>query len=99
LIATIKGEISAFREGELARLVLFPTFRRSLEKAFSNLKLARVETDPTTNFWNAYKQVADEYDNDLVSKYVGDLDTSLLFVSAFTSLIHPINSNQSLLVF
>jgi len=56
-----------------------------LEKAIANWRPTRVETDPTTNFWTVYKKVADEYDGDLVSKYVGDLDTSLLFVSAFAS--------------
>ncbi|KAF9646017.1 hypothetical protein BDM02DRAFT_3076221, partial [Thelephora ganbajun] len=34
--------------------------------------------------WTAYKKVADEHDNDLVSKYVGDLDTSLLFAGLFS---------------
>ena len=42
------------------------------------------------DFWTVYKKVADEHDNDLVSRYAGDLDTSLLFVSPFTltRLIH-----------
>jgi len=39
------------------------------------------------DFWTVYSKVADEYDNDLVKKYVGDLDNSLLFVSPFTSLV------------
>ena len=65
--------------------------RFRLEKAITNWKPGKIKTDPTTNFWTVYKKVADEHDNDLVSKYVGDLDTSLLFVSAFTSparLVH-----------
>jgi hypothetical protein len=57
-----------------------------LEGAIANWKPARVKTDPTTNFWTVYKKVADEHDNDMASKYLGDLDTSLLFVSVLTSL-------------
>jgi len=67
-----------------------------LEKAISTWKPARIKTDPTTNFWTVYKKVADEHDTDLVSKYVGDLDTSLLFVSAVTSLARPIRLNDVL---
>jgi hypothetical protein len=62
------------------------------------LKPAKVKTDPSTNFWTVYKKVADEHDNDLVSKYVGDLDTSLLFVSIFASLARLIRLNQILLL-
>ena len=46
-----------------------------------DLKPPPSNVDPTTNFWTVYKKVADEHDSDLVLKYVGDLDTSLLFVS------------------
>ena len=69
-----------------------------MEKAIATLKPAKIKTDPTTNFWTIYKKVADEHDNDLVSKYVGDLDTSLLFVSMFTSLACLIRLNQILLL-
>ena len=41
--------------------------------------------DPSTAFWTVYKKVADEHDDDMVSKYVGDLDNSLIFVSEVTS--------------
>ena len=54
--------------------------------AIKGLKPAETRPGPTTNFWTTYKKVARELDDDLVSKYVGDLDTSLLFVSAFVSL-------------
>jgi len=67
-----------------------------LEKAITALKPAKIETDPRTSFWTAYKKVADEHDNDMVSKYVGDLDTSLLFVSTITSLACIILLNQVL---
>ena len=60
-------------------------FRFRFEKAITSLKPTKLKSNPTTHFWTVYKKVADEHDNDLVSKYVGDLDTSLLFVSAFMS--------------
>ena len=41
--------------------------------------------DPATAFWTVYKKVAGEYDDDLVSEYVGNLDISLIFVSKVTS--------------
>jgi len=59
------------------------------------MKPAKIKTDPTTNFWTVYKKVVDEYDGDLISKYIGDLDTSLLFVSAFMSLARHIHLNGS----
>ena len=58
-------------------------FRFRLEKAITDLKPTPISIDPATNFWTVYKKVADEHDNDLLSKYAGDLDTSLLFVSTF----------------
>ena len=61
-------------------------FHFRFEKAIASLKPTKLKTDPATHFWTVYKNIADEHDNDLVSKHVGDLDTSLLFVSAFTSL-------------
>jgi hypothetical protein len=64
-----------------------------LEEAITNWKPATVG-DPTTNFWIAYKGVADEYDNDLVSKYLGDLDTTLIFVSVLASLTRLIRLNH-----
>lgn len=60
--------------------------RFSLEKAITDLKPTPVNIDPTTNFWTVYKKVADEHDSDMVAKYTGDLDASLLFVSAFVPL-------------
>ena len=65
-----------------------------LEKAIADLKPVETRADPVTNFWTVYKKVADEHDNDLVSKYVGDLDTSLLFVSEFASGRTLIRLNQ-----
>jgi len=54
--------------------------------ALKPLKPAEIQADPTTNFWTAYKKVADEYDTDVASKYAGDLNISLIFVSASTFL-------------
>jgi len=107
-----QGEISALREGEghrFARLVFPRVFegpvrtksalsRFRLEKAITNLKPAKIRTDPSTNFWTVYKKFADEHDNNLVSKYVGDLDTSLLFVSRFTFLARLVRLNQILIL-
>ncbi|KAF9641888.1 hypothetical protein BDM02DRAFT_3177000, partial [Thelephora ganbajun] len=76
---TLQGELSALHKSEedwIARL----------EKAITGLKPPSFSVDPTTNFWTAYKKVADEHDNDLVSKYVGDLDTSLLFAGLFSAV-------------
>ena len=65
-----------------------------LEKAIANWKSGEVKADSTTHFWTIYKKVADEHDHDMVSGYVGDLDTSLLFVSVLTSLSCLIRLNQ-----
>lgn len=58
-----------------------------LEKAIIDSKPPATHVDPTTTFWTVYKKVADEFDDDMVSKYVGNLDTSLIFVSEVTSLL------------
>jgi hypothetical protein len=54
-----------------------------LNKAITDLNLEQKSVDPVTQFWTVYRKVAEEHDNDMVAKYVGDLDTSLLFVSVF----------------
>jgi len=59
-----------------------------LEKAITGLRPSEIQVDPRTNFWNAYKKVADQHDDALVSRYVGDLDTSLIFVSALAFLAY-----------
>jgi len=104
---TFQEQLLVLRKGEEERLVQlvskFPTslvwsestlFRFRFEKVIANWKPTKIKTDPTTNFWTVYKKVADEYDNDLVSKYVGDLDTSLIFVRMLTSLARPIRLNR-----
>ena len=72
---------------------VLPRFRL---EATGNRKPAKIKTDPTTFFWITYKKVADEHDKDMVSKYAGDLDTSLLFVSAFTPPARLIHLNRVL---
>ncbi|KAF9778758.1 hypothetical protein BJ322DRAFT_991366, partial [Thelephora terrestris] len=42
--------------------------------------------DPAKTFWNVYKEVTDEHDNDLLKKYAGDLDTSLIFAGLFSAV-------------
>ena len=64
----------------------------------TGLKPTKLKTDPATHFWTVYRGVTDEHDSDLVSKYVGDLDTSLLFVSAFIFLHIPFTSTTSFCV-
>jgi len=64
-----------------------------------DLKPPTINNDPTTTFWTVYKKVADEHDSDLVTKYAGDLDTSLLFVSTFTSLARLIRLDHVFFLF
>ena len=82
LIGSVQTESSllCFRSGE----------------AIANRKPARLESDPTTNFWTVYKKVADEHEKDMVSKYAGNLDACLLFVSVFASLVCFVCLNQVL---
>ena len=67
-------------------------FTASLEDAVQNaLKnyLPRLESAGSgarAEFYNKFKREADEYDNDFLEKYRGDLDTTLIFVGL--SLTH-----------
>ena len=67
-----------------------------LERAVNNLRPERVESGPTADFWTVYEKVADERDGYIVTKYLDDLDTTLLFVSAFVILACLIWLNQDL---
>ncbi|KAF8170508.1 hypothetical protein K438DRAFT_1854044 [Mycena galopus ATCC 62051] len=67
-----------------------------LQTAIESLKPPVLTTDKETAFWNAYKTVADEYDNEFSKKWDTDLDTALIFAglfsavtSAFIILIQP----------
>ncbi|KAJ7081948.1 hypothetical protein C8R44DRAFT_652833, partial [Mycena epipterygia] len=52
----------------------------SLRKAIEATTPKVVPTDKETEFWNAYKTVAEEYDKEFKEKYGTDLDTALIFV-------------------
>ena len=65
----------------------------SLEYAIQNaLKnfLPRLEstTNPRAEFYSRFKREADEYDNDFLRKYRGDLETTLIFVSLSPFFTH-----------
>ena len=71
--------------------LLTELFVPSLEDAI--LKVLQTLTRPveTTNnarvdFYNKFKRAADEYDDNFVRKYGGDLDTTLIFVSFLPGL-------------
>ncbi|KAJ6599795.1 hypothetical protein DFH09DRAFT_901658, partial [Mycena vulgaris] len=50
------------------------------------LKEPAPASDKETVFWNAYKPVADEYDNEFKEKYSTDLDTYLIFAGLFSAV-------------
>lgn len=95
-----------FRENEekwIARLVFFRVstgllgpnriFRFRLESVITDSRPPKaVQADPTKTFWTTYKEVADEHDNDMIAKYTGALDSSLLFVSTFPRLVRIVLS-------
>ncbi|KAF9782843.1 hypothetical protein BJ322DRAFT_177731 [Thelephora terrestris] len=76
---TFQGEFVAFRELE-------ETLVTRLENVIKELKTTPNDIDPATNFWTVYNQVADEHDGDMLGKYSGDLDTSLLFAGLFSAI-------------
>ncbi|KAJ7700990.1 hypothetical protein B0H16DRAFT_1902850 [Mycena metata] len=43
-------------------------------------------TDKKTEFWKAYKIIADEYDKEYQEKYSNDLDSSLIFAGLFSAV-------------
>ncbi|KAJ7154536.1 hypothetical protein C8R46DRAFT_439593 [Mycena filopes] len=57
-----------------------------LQEAIEGLKPKVVTTDKKTRFWNAYKTLADEHDQELLQKYGTELDTSLLFSGLFSAV-------------
>ena len=71
-------------------------FLPRVEKAINGLKPSEIQIDPTTDFWTAYKNAADEYDDHMVSRYVGELDTSLLFVSTSRRFVLCVIANDFL---
>ncbi|KAJ7096136.1 hypothetical protein C8R44DRAFT_950832 [Mycena epipterygia] len=57
-----------------------------LQKAVEALQIKVPVTDTKTAFWNAYKNVADEYDKEFQQRYGTDLDTSLIFAGLFSAV-------------
>ncbi|KAJ7848876.1 hypothetical protein B0H13DRAFT_2361642 [Mycena leptocephala] len=61
-----------------------------IQKAVEGLKpqvpTSEAATDTKTSFWNTYKKIADEYDNEFLKKYGTDLDTSLIFAGLFSAV-------------
>ena len=55
-----------------------------LEKLFDLLQkstIAHRETaDPRQRFWKTYRTVAEAFDNELLARYGGDMDVSMIFV-------------------
>ncbi|KAJ7106743.1 hypothetical protein C8R44DRAFT_638164, partial [Mycena epipterygia] len=58
----------------------------SLRKAIEATTPKVVATDKKTEFWNAYKMVAEEYDKEFKEKYGTDLDTALIFAGLFSAV-------------
>ncbi|KAF7348681.1 hypothetical protein MVEN_01386900 [Mycena venus] len=57
-----------------------------LQQAVEALKPKIPVTDRKTAFWNAYKTLADEHDEEFQRKYSTDLDTALIFAGLFSAV-------------
>ncbi|KAJ7106737.1 hypothetical protein C8R44DRAFT_886001 [Mycena epipterygia] len=58
----------------------------SLRKAIEATSPKGVATDKKTEFWTAYKTMAEEYDKEFKEKYGTDLDTALIFAGLFSAV-------------
>ena len=85
-------QLKSVRPPTLLSLSQFPistSFVFSLEdailKALPSLfpNLPETASGPLHEFYNKFQREADEYDRDFLKKYGSDLDTTLIFVSAF----------------
>ena len=108
MIATFREGLSEVRENGEKRFtqsvlhhVLCRLFRSEpivfhsrFEKAIAGLKPTKLKTDPAPDFWTTYEEVADKHDSELASKYIGDLDITLIFVSVITSPREPFISTR-----
>ena len=45
-------------------------------------------SDPLQRFWKTYRVTAEEFDNEFLAKYGGDLDASMIFVSLLSPLMN-----------
>ncbi|KAF8154365.1 hypothetical protein K438DRAFT_1987344 [Mycena galopus ATCC 62051] len=57
-----------------------------LQQAVEALKPKPPATDKKTEFWNAYKTLADEYDKEINDRYGSDLNTDLVFAGLFSAV-------------
>ncbi|KAF7352446.1 hypothetical protein MVEN_01209300 [Mycena venus] len=57
-----------------------------LQEAVEALKQKIPATDKKTAFWQAYKTLADEHDEEFQRKYSTDLDTALIFAGLFSAV-------------
>ncbi|KAF7352441.1 hypothetical protein MVEN_01208700 [Mycena venus] len=57
-----------------------------LQQAVEALKQKVPTTDKKTAFWQAYKTLADEHDEEFHRKYSTDLDTALIFAGLFSAV-------------
>ncbi|KAJ7249378.1 hypothetical protein C8J57DRAFT_688984 [Mycena rebaudengoi] len=58
----------------------------TLQRGLDALRPKVPSADPNTKFWNAYKDLSDEFDKDFHEKYSTDLDTSLIFAGLFSAV-------------
>ncbi|KAF7333404.1 hypothetical protein MVEN_02356200 [Mycena venus] len=57
-----------------------------IHKAVESLKPSAPIADTKTAFWNAYMQLADDYDKEFQQKYSTDLNTGLIFAGLFSAV-------------
>ncbi|KAF7352010.1 hypothetical protein MVEN_01163200 [Mycena venus] len=57
-----------------------------LYQAVESLRPKIPVSDKKTNFWTAYKTLADEHDKEFQQRYSTDLDTSLIFAGLFSAV-------------
>ena len=79
--------------------MLAPTFKFQSSRSKSLLQnilstvrssniISRLASDPTLRFWNTYQVETDEHDRELFEKYNGSMDTGLIFVSFYFTILH-----------
>ena len=73
----------------LCSLFFFSSLEDAIKNALKNY-LPRLEStsDARVEFYNKFKCAADEHDSDLLNKYGGDLDITLIFVGLPPPFVH-----------
>ena len=71
----------SFNSNPLLTVLCTASLEYAIQNALKNF-LPRLEstTNARAEFYNRFKREADEYDNDFLRKYRGDLETTLIFV-------------------